>query len=161
SATAEVWSLVQPAVAAFTRVCSYDRAGSGRSDRAPSSRTCLDLAEDLHLLLVEACEAGPCVLVGHSFRGLIARIFAQQYPGDVAGMVLIDAPNPDYPRDALEVLPPPTPGEHPEISESRTLFRQVVEGTADQIAEPAGVGWTTGLAQVRAAKSFGDLPLTV
>jgi pimeloyl-ACP methyl ester carboxylesterase len=161
NATADAWSLVQPAVATFTRVCSYDRAGSGRSDRAAAPRTCLDLAEDLHLLLIEAREVGPYVLVGHSFGGLIARIFAHQYPDDVAGMVLIDTPHPDYPRRALEILPPPAPDEHPEIAESRAFFRQVIEGSDDPIAEPAGVGWTTCLAQVRVARSFGNLPLTV
>jgi pimeloyl-ACP methyl ester carboxylesterase len=161
NATAEAWSLVQPAVATFTRVCSYDRAGSGRSDPAPTPRTCRDLAEDLHLLIMGAGVVGPYVVVGHSFGGPIARIFAHQYPDDVVGMVLVDTLNLNYPHRALEVLPSPTASERSEIAESRAFFTQVELGVEDPLAEPAGVGWSTCLRQVRAAGSFGDLPLTV
>ena len=39
----DVWSLVQPNVAQFARVCSYDRAGMGKSDRAPQAHTSNDI----------------------------------------------------------------------------------------------------------------------
>lgn len=85
------WARVQPEVARFTRVCSYDRAGYGWSDRGDLPRTGVRIVKDLMTLLERAEETGPFVLVGHSFGGLTVRLFAQQYVGQVAGLVLIDA----------------------------------------------------------------------
>jgi pimeloyl-ACP methyl ester carboxylesterase len=89
------WGLVQPEVARFARVCSYDRAGAGWSDPGPSPRGPLTAAKELHSLLIDAKEAGPYVLVAHSWGGLIARVYASQYPTEVAGMVLVDPTHED------------------------------------------------------------------
>jgi len=89
------WGLVQPEVARFARVCSYDRAGAGWSDPGPAPRGPLTAAKELHSLLVNAKETGPYVLVGHSWGGLIARVYASQYPTDVAGMLLVDPTHED------------------------------------------------------------------
>lgn len=48
------WYKVQPKVAEFTRVCSYDRAGLGWSDASPKPPTAEAIAEDLHTLLRNA-----------------------------------------------------------------------------------------------------------
>src|SRR5437763_9389381 len=85
------WSKVQPAVAHFTRVCSYDRAGYGWSDTGPGPRTSQQIVKELHLLLVHAQINGPYVLVGHSVGGLNMRLYAYRYPQEVAGMVLLDS----------------------------------------------------------------------
>src|SRR3972149_4273654 len=58
------WALVQPEVARFTRVCSYDRAGYGWSEPRPHPRTANTMVEELHTLLVNANVKGPYVLVG-------------------------------------------------------------------------------------------------
>ena len=88
------WGLVQPEVAKFTRVCSYDRAGLGWSDPAPSPRTCARIAGELDRLLLNAGLPSPYVLVGHSFGGFVVRHYATLYPGKVAGMVLVDTIHP-------------------------------------------------------------------
>jgi len=85
------WSKVQPAVARFTRVCSYDRAGYGWSETAPGPRTSQQIVTELHALLARAKINGPYVLVGHSIGGLNMRLYAYHYPADVAGLVLLDA----------------------------------------------------------------------
>jgi len=86
------WSKVQPAVARFTRVCSYDRAGYGWSESGPGTpRTSQQIVKELHLLLAHAQIHGPYVLVGHSAGGLNMRLYAYRYPAEVAGMVLLDA----------------------------------------------------------------------
>src|SRR6266496_6323911 len=60
------WGLVQPEVAKFTRVCSYDRAGQAWSDPGPTPRTMKQEVYELHLLLRKAGVKGPYVLVGQS-----------------------------------------------------------------------------------------------
>ncbi len=85
------WSKVQPAVAHFTRVCSYDRAGYGWSDTGPGPRTSQQIVKELHLLLVHGQIRGPYLLVGHSVGGLNMRLYAYRYPAEVAGMVLLDS----------------------------------------------------------------------
>ena len=104
--SAETWVGVQPEVARFTRVCSYDRAGLGQSDPAPSGvRTVQDSVDDLHALLAAVDISGPIVLAGHSLGGLIVRLYASQCPGDVAGVVLVDGMPPNLPTSGLALLP--------------------------------------------------------
>lgn len=85
------WSLIQPELGRSTRVCAYDRAGMGWSDPGPQPRTPRRIADELHTLLTNAGVVGPYVLVGHSLAGKNVRLFAQQHPEEVAGMVLVDA----------------------------------------------------------------------
>ena len=89
------WSLVQPAVSRFSRVCSYDRAGLAWSDVGPTPRTMRQEAYELHVLLEKAKLKAPFVLVGHSVGGLIARVYAAEYPREVAGMILVDSTTED------------------------------------------------------------------
>ena len=95
------WARIQPAVAASTTVCSYDRAGRGRSDDAPALQDGNALAFDLHELLAEAGIPGPYVLVAHSSGGSYVRVYTASYPDDVIGMVLLDP----QPADAFAALP--------------------------------------------------------
>lgn len=89
--TSLTWTLVQPEVARFTRVCAYDRAGYGWSGASPAPRTVPVMVEELHGLLQGAGLQGPLVLVGHSLGGIIARHYAQAYPAEVSGLVLVDS----------------------------------------------------------------------
>ena len=85
------WVKVQPEVAKFTRVCSYDRGGYGWSSPGPFPRTSERLADELDKLLVYGSVAPPYILVGHSFGGLTMRLFAAKHPGKVAGVVFVDS----------------------------------------------------------------------
>src|SRR5579871_2529433 len=98
------WLMVQPEVAKFSRVCSYDRAGYGWSDSGPRPRSSLQIARELHQLLQAAGEKGPYVLVGHSMGGYDIRVYAGQYPNDVVGMVLVDASHEDQDLRAPESI---------------------------------------------------------
>ena len=94
--TSVEWSgWVQPEVANHTRVCAYDRAGMGWSEPEPGPAHAIQTTTELHTLLQEADEEGPYVLVGHSLAGLYSRIYADRYPEEVAGMVLVDSSHPD------------------------------------------------------------------
>ena len=98
------WLMVQPDVAKFSRVCSYDRAGYGWSDAGPEPRSSLQIARELKQLLKAAGEKGPYVLVGHSMGGYDIRAYTGQYPSDVAGMVLVDASHEDQELRAPESM---------------------------------------------------------
>jgi pimeloyl-ACP methyl ester carboxylesterase len=92
---------IQPAVAATTRVCVYDRAGRGDSESASGPQDGPSMAADLHALLTNAHVPGPYMLVGHSSGAPYVKVFAHQYPDQVAGMVLLDP----QPSDAYADLP--------------------------------------------------------
>ena len=89
------WHKVQPQIAQFVRVCSYDRAGLGYSDSSPRPRTSKDIAEELHTLLRNQGVPSPYILVGHSLGGFDLRLYASLYRSEVAGMVLVDASHPE------------------------------------------------------------------
>jgi pimeloyl-ACP methyl ester carboxylesterase len=95
------WKTIQPAVAAKTTVCAYDRAGRGRSDDPAAPQDGNAIARDLHDLLTKAAIPGPYILVGHSSGGPYLRVYAATYPTDVAGMVLVDP----QPATAFTALP--------------------------------------------------------
>ena len=86
---------VRATVSNDTRVCAYDRAGLGASDRRPSGRpaTGKQYADELHALLTGANELGPYVLVGPSFGGLVIMSYALYYPAETAGLVFVDSEN--------------------------------------------------------------------
>jgi pimeloyl-ACP methyl ester carboxylesterase len=109
--SARIWSedlhqsgartMVLAGVAAFTRVCAYDRPGTvaalndnvrqSRSNPVAMPRTALDVVADLHALLRAAGVPAPYVFAGHSLGGLFVRLYASTYPREVLGLVLVDA----------------------------------------------------------------------
>ena len=94
-----------------TRVCVYDRAGRGWSEPSASPQDATLIATDLHTLLERGEVPGPYVLAGHSFGGLYVLTYADRYPDEVAGMVLVDSTNPATkadPRRARATTEAPT-----------------------------------------------------
>ncbi|MCC6616816.1 MAG: alpha/beta hydrolase [Anaerolineae bacterium] len=85
------WSRVQAGLAEQTQVCAYDRPGMGYSEPTTNPRDPLTLTGELHGLLGEAGIAPPYVLAGHSYGAILTRIFADQYPDEVRGLVLVDS----------------------------------------------------------------------
>jgi pimeloyl-ACP methyl ester carboxylesterase len=90
SSWSPVWYKTQPVIARKTRVCAFDRAGFGFSDPASRPQGLSDTVNDLHAALTAATVPGPYVLVAHSLGGVEARLYAQRWPKDVAGMILVD-----------------------------------------------------------------------
>lgn len=139
---------VLPGVAAFTRVCAYDRPGTvgadlanrSRSDPAPMPRDATAMVDDLHALLTAAAIPGPYVLVGHSFGGLVVRLYATTYPGEVAGLVLVDAAHEDYYDRQRAVLTPEQWAafvDPPVAATEPTLERIDVDASSIQMREAA------------------------
>ena len=84
------WWPLQEEIAKFAKVCTYDRASYGWSEPGPLRRSVEDRTRELHTLLSNAGVQGPFIFVAHSYGGLIVRAYAHQYPGQVAGLVLVD-----------------------------------------------------------------------
>jgi pimeloyl-ACP methyl ester carboxylesterase len=110
------WGLVQPEVAKFTQVCTYDHSGIGWSDSGPKDSCDLRVGE-VRTALRKAGITGPYVLVGHSLGGLVSRLYAGHHPDQVAGMVFVDHAMivpPD--NDKAPAPPPPPPSATPGAS---------------------------------------------
>lgn len=145
------WAFVQPEVATFGRVCSYDRSGSGWSDLGPFPRTLKQTVFELHLLLEKAGESAPLVYAGHSYGGRILRLYAATYPGEVHGVVFVDAGHEDslmsingkmlreWEMATGRTVPPPKVSDPPRLEQLPENLRQQFEAAAARnAAQPIG-----------------------
>lgn len=131
---------IAPAVGTQTRVCVYDRAGRGWSDPADTPQDATQIAADLHTLLHRANVPGPYVLAGHSFGGLYVLTYAARYPGEVAGMVLIDS---TAPSSSATSRPASSGGSHDGVTRISTLLASTAR---------------FGVAHLWAGIAYGSLP---
>ncbi len=173
------WRKVQPQIAAFTRVCSYDRAGLGYSDPSPRPRTSNVIAQELHALLQTANVPPPYVMVGHSMAGYDVRVFTSLYRNEVAGMVLVDASHPDQESRFPQALKDMEGSWHREsefvaysmpfgiprllgLCEDDAVFRAAncnFHSAREQLEEINS--FAESAAQARATGTLGDMPLAV
>jgi pimeloyl-ACP methyl ester carboxylesterase len=136
SAMMDAW--IAPDVAKDTRVCTYDRAGRGWSESASGPQDAAAVATDLHTLLRNGDIDGPYVLAGHSAGGLYVQVFANLFPDDVAGLVLLDSMSPDQYEDVT----------------NWSRFYQMWRRASALAPSLARLGVMRGIAQT----SFGGLP---
>jgi pimeloyl-ACP methyl ester carboxylesterase len=168
------WTGFQREVAGYTRACWYDRAGQGWSDAAPFPHPASAIADDLHRLLGNAGVAPPFVLVGLSSGGICARVYAHQYPSEVAGMVLVDSAH----NDENDPITPPGGGYIPYFPKFLSVLAQILRpiGGLRLLLPPGELSpfETRTLAEslkeemayesrleARAVRSLGDIPLIV
>ncbi len=152
------WEAVQERLAPIVRVCRYDRANRGRSDLARRPRLAQQMVEDLHALLRTAGEAGPYVLVGHSFGGLLVRLYTHLHRDQVAGLVLVDGMHEDQFDIFGPMFPPPQPGDPQALREARDFW---TDGWRDPGSTREGIDFPKSIAQAQEITPFGDLPLHV
>jgi pimeloyl-ACP methyl ester carboxylesterase len=174
----------QPEIAGVTRVCSYDRAGLGWSEDREGSRDGRRLVAELRSLLDAAEVPPPYIMVGHSLGGPLIMVFTKEYPSDVAGLVFVDATDPE----GLERRPPELRGDIDaalkpprlplllaETGVLRLLSRSSRSDWPDELVSVAGAFAPQSvrrafreiqelpetLAQAAATESFADRPVVV
>jgi pimeloyl-ACP methyl ester carboxylesterase len=171
-------------VAELTTSVLYDRAGTGWSDPAPLPRTAAEVTDELRELLRAAGVPGPYLLTGHSLGGAYARHYAQRFPGEVAGLLLLDPFHEDMitqaPQEVRDILTrmeeePPEPSDD-QIRQSRALVERFFSSWPQSVREPLIdyhlAAWRTGLdegrnlyddvaAELRSAPALRGVPLIV
>jgi len=140
------WTTVQLELGQTTRTCAYDRAGLGDSDAMPGVHDAGDENRDLERLLDRGRIEPPYVLAGHSYGGLLARLFARAHPDQVAGVVFVDAMGRDATRRQLAIWP---------RSQASAQRREWAKPVKD------GVDLKRGEALARNIRTLGDTPLVV
>ena len=149
---------VYPTIARTTRVCAYDRPGTtraraeggiSRSDPVPQPVTPSRSVADLHALLEASGQTGPFVLAAHSYGGLVARLFAHQYPTEVAGMVLVDSFSPEL-REAM-----------PDLWPSWIAWNTTPAAIVEDYPDYERVDFDTALDEIVANRSIPPMPLVV
>jgi pimeloyl-ACP methyl ester carboxylesterase len=165
----ESWETIIATLGRQTRVCAYDRAGYGRSEPGPKPRDSQRAANELHLLLSNAGEDGPFILVGHSLGGLNMQVYANTYREEVAALVLLD-PSPlgwlvgeGFPelRELFNqetiALRQAADAARASTDPKESAMAAYLDATASEFE--AFFGRTAD--EVSAIQSFGELPLTV
>ena len=150
---------VFPAVVGFTRVCAYDRPGTlldethfSRSDPVTGRRSAEEMVADLHALIEAVGLERPLVLAGHSFGGLIVRLYANTYPDDVAGLVMIDAAHEVYYAGLEDLL---TPEQYSAVFDPPAREDDLVFESIDSLASAEQV------IAAQAASPLRDMPMIV
>ncbi len=173
------WTWVATDLARDYRVVAVDRPALGWSIAPPGRRDVGAAANALSAALGATGVDGPFVVVGHSFGGLIARVFADLHRADLVGLVLADSTHPDggggegFARlfrgaalightglnqlrsrgtTGLETLP----AHEVEPALAVSGWTSHMDATADEMD-----AWDVSTAQVRQAGSFDDVPLLV
>jgi len=141
---------IEPVVAEMSRVCSYDRFGTGTSDPPPSQQTFATQARDLRDALVALGEPGPFIVVGHSFGGAVGVTFTSLYPSDVGGMLLLDASPPGWNAAACSVADDGSAG--------AAVWMQTCAMQANNVE---GLDGPAAFPEVATIRSLGDVPLVV
>ncbi len=152
------WTKVVDELSKSNRVVLYDRAGLGKSDPATRlPRTSFDVANDLNALLIKLAIPGPYLLVGHSYGGLHIRMFASQFPGKVAGMVLVDTSHPEQDQRWLASFDPASPNDPEPIRK----VREFLGSRTTPSSNPEQIDPKASSAQVRVAGGLGAKPLVI
>lgn len=153
-----IWGAALTSLQASDRGCSYDRAGLGLSKPGPKPQTTDGQVDDLHKLLTAAAIKPPYVFVAHSSGGWNVMVYADRYPDEVAGVVMVDVRPPLVSELSRKALPKEAAGEPDAIHQVRA---DLMDWEYDPSANPEGLDLITSAQQAAAARGFGSDPLIV
>ncbi|MDX8367728.1 alpha/beta fold hydrolase [Cytobacillus sp. IB215665] len=143
--SSKTWDSIIQEVSKLTEVLIYDRAGLGESEKSSNPRTSREMVKELKELINQVKIKPPYILIGHSFGGVNARIYATKYPNEVCGLILIDS----TPENYREKFLPTMSKEFQESYNNQFIY----EGNYDEFME--------SLKQLKESKMKLNVPLTV
>ena len=139
------WDVVRNQVKDFAQICLYDRAGLGKSEKGPNPRNTIQIANELHALLIAAQIDPPYILVGHSMGGLHIQTYAMLYPDDIAAMVFVDP----SPKELVDTLSP------------EVLENLVSAGASQAVLDETGPGLNDSIPIFKSLPKLPDVPVVV
>ena len=149
------WGSVFDESSRLTRSCEYDRDGLGLtslySSLPPNVRDAHDQIDELEQLLENADIPKPYVLVGHSWGGALARLYAGTHD-DVKAVVFVDSAAPGQVKAFAAALPPKRADEPQLFTDLRSLLNP------DPRQNPEHLDLPKGLAEVGEVTSIGSTP---
>lgn len=83
-------------LAPHVKFAVYDRFGYGYSDTTDKKRDIDTITNEIHEVLQASGQKPPYLFVGHSLGSLETLRFAQKYPDEVQGIVMVDGGSPEY-----------------------------------------------------------------
>jgi len=159
--TPDTWKNVVTGIYTHTRTCAFNRAGYGWSSGPVKPRSAQTHAEMLRTLLAAAQIEGPYILVGHSIAALSDIVFADKYPENMAGLVLVDGVHPDQCERRRDALPPASPDDSEDLQAFRSFFVDC-DTFWSRITGESGDRWLDSSGEEAGdVTSLGDLPLVV
>ncbi|HDR7717042.1 alpha/beta fold hydrolase [Bacillus albus] len=142
----KTWDHIAEELTEYGTVLTYDRAGLGKSRKSSKRRISSEMIKGLRCCLTQLQLKPPYIFVGHSFGGINARLFANFYPEDMLGIVLVDSTPENYKEAFLPIM-------STEFQEA--YYKQFVY-------ESSYEEFTFSLSEVdRYCKSMNDIPLVV
>ena len=153
----DTWKAVVPGVAGTTRVCAYNRAGVGDSERSPMlPRTVVALSDELYRMFDTAKVATPRILVAAGVAALSARLTYTDHGADYLGMIFVEPTSTNAKTDMAPLLPAAS------ASDSATLkaWRQFFTDTG-WFSWPEGFNLDSSITLAQKVTSVGDMPLTI
>ncbi|XXM70803.1 alpha/beta fold hydrolase [Lysinibacillus sphaericus] len=138
------WNSIRRDVSKFANVFVYDRDGIGKSEKSNKPKHSMQIINNLRNLLKKADVKPPYLLVGHSFGGVNVRLFANRYPEEVAGVILLDSVHEDQNKKMVPLFT--------EKVQEEYLGQFAVEASLNEFEE--------SLEQVKGIK-LGEIPLLV
>ena len=150
------WAPIASTTARSNAVFRYDRAGRGESELGQGNRDALIMVDELNALLAATQTKGPYLLVGHSFGGLLMRLFASANRASVCGLVLVESIH----RGQFEVMgpafPDPSSSDVPALVQVRTFW---TGGWRDPNSTVEHIDFERSFVQDQAVTTLGNLPL--
>lgn len=152
------WGPVAATIARSKAVFRYDRAGRGESDPGEGNRDALTMVDELNALLEATQAKGPYLLVGHSFGGLLMRLFANARTADVYAIVLVESMH----HRQFQLLGPAFPDSSPSDPSPLVQMRAFwTGGWRAKSSTTEQIDFEGSFMQDQAVISLGELPLSI